>query len=107
MLNFSAAIVYRNLNKLKTRGIISENPKGQLSTYSKHHDTNAHIECIECHRPFCVPFYMNLYDLSRRAGFGSKNAILLGAAYARIVRITHQSPDPSGFPYPSPVYYLC
>ncbi|MBI0583217.1 MAG: transcriptional repressor [Methanomassiliicoccus sp.] len=67
--NISLGTVYRNLNKLKAQGMISEVPKGQLSTYAKHPDTNAHFECIECHRLYCVPYDMSLYDLSKKSGF--------------------------------------
>lgn len=67
--NISLGTVYRNLNKLKSQGMISEVPRGQLSTFAKHPDTNAHFECIICHRLYCIPYDMSLYDLSRKCGF--------------------------------------
>jgi len=67
--NISLGTVYRNLNKLKSEGIISEVRKGQLSTYSRHPDSNVHFECDQCHRLYCVPFDMNVHELSGKSGF--------------------------------------
>jgi Fur family transcriptional regulator, ferric uptake regulator len=67
--NISLGTVFRNLNKLRAQGIISEVPKGQRGTYAKHPDTNAHFECVRCDRLYCIPYDMGLYDLSRKYGF--------------------------------------
>ncbi|MGD1061484.1 MAG: Fur family transcriptional regulator [Methanomassiliicoccales archaeon] len=74
--NISLGTVYRNLNKLKSQGMISEVSKGQLSTFSKHPDSNAHFECDACHRLYCVPFDMDVYELSRKSGFQVKRCSL-------------------------------
>ncbi|WP_019178229.1 Fur family transcriptional regulator [Methanomassiliicoccus luminyensis] len=67
--NISLGTVYRNLNKLKAQGMVSEVPKGPLNTYAKHPDSNAHFECEKCHRLYCIPMDMSVYDLSRKSGF--------------------------------------
>jgi len=67
--SISLGTVYRVLNKLKALGIVSEVPKGTLNTFAKHPDTNAHFECVRCHRLYCVPIDMSLYDLSKKSGF--------------------------------------
>jgi Fe2+ or Zn2+ uptake regulation protein len=69
MPNISLGTVYRNLNRLKAQGMISEVPKGSSNTFAKHPDTNAHFECMMCHRLYCIPFDMNLFELSRKSGF--------------------------------------
>ncbi len=70
--NISLGTVYRNLNRLKAQGIVSEVPKGTLNTFSKHPDTNAHFECEVCHRLYCLPFDMSVFDLSKKSGFQVK-----------------------------------
>ena len=67
--NISLGTVYRNLDRFKAQGIIAEVLVGRSGTFAKHPDTNAHFECEKCHRLYCIPYDITLFDLSRKSGF--------------------------------------
>ena len=66
--NVSLGTVYRNLNKLVLEGLISESRIGSSATFVRHPFSNAHFECMKCHKLYTVPFELNILELSRRTG---------------------------------------
>ena len=77
--NISLGTVYRNLKRLSAEGLISVVPKGQVNTFSKHHDGIAHFECDKCHKLFCVAyadFGLNISEMSKKSGFHIRKCLL-------------------------------
>ena len=66
--NVSLGTVYRNLNKLVLEGLVSESRIGSSATFVRHPFSNAHFECMECHKLYTVPFELNILELSRKTG---------------------------------------
>jgi Fur family peroxide stress response transcriptional regulator len=69
MPSISLGTVYRNLKRFESQRLVAIVKKGAMNTYSKYPDSNAHFECLECHRLYCVPFNLGVTEFARKTGF--------------------------------------